>query len=172
MEKLPPSSTVTLDRNRGFRRTDQAMEEEWARRTVWESEREMDQGLGRGRKATLVGTSEILAAVDPPVGQAIISTMTTMYSRSLKLNSVHAFYPSRAPYTEEARKNLITASVVLRVVFSNSGEVTNIRAISPLPMGLTEKAIAAARKIRFLPATRNGHPVSVYVQLEYSFNLY
>jgi len=76
------------------------------------------------------------------------------------------------PYTEEARKNLITGTVVLRVVFSNSGEVTNIRAIQPLPMGLTEKAIAAARRIRFLPATRNGHPVSVYVQLEYSFNLY
>jgi len=38
--------------------------------------------------------------------------------------------------------------------------------------GLTEKAIAAARQIRFVPATRNGQPVSMYMQLEYNFNLY
>jgi TonB family protein len=75
-------------------------------------------------------------------------------------------------YTEEARRNQITGTVVLRVVFSKSGEVTNIRAVSSLPYGLTERAIAAARQIRFLPATKDDHPVSVHMQLEYNFNLY
>jgi len=75
-------------------------------------------------------------------------------------------------YTEEARRNQITGTVILRVVFSRSGEVTNIRAIQTLSDGLTEKAIAAARRIRFVPATRNGQTVSMYMQLEYNFNLY
>jgi TonB family protein len=75
-------------------------------------------------------------------------------------------------YTEEARKGGITGSVVLRVVFSRTGEVTNIRALSTLPFGLTERAIAAARLIRFRPATRDGRPVNVSMQLEYNFNLY
>lgn len=75
-------------------------------------------------------------------------------------------------YTEEARRNQISGTVVLRSVFSKTGEVINIRAISPLPYGLTERAIAAARQIRFLPATKNDHPVSVHMQLEYNFNLY
>jgi protein TonB len=75
-------------------------------------------------------------------------------------------------YTEEARKNGITGVVILRVVFSRTGEVTNIRAMQSLQGGLTEKAIAAARQIRFVPATRNGQPVSMYMQLEYNFNLY
>jgi TonB family protein len=75
-------------------------------------------------------------------------------------------------YTEEARKLDITGTVVLRVVFSVSGEVTNIHAVKPLPGGLTEKAIAAARQIRFVPAMKNGQPVPVYMQLEYNFNLY
>jgi TonB family protein len=75
-------------------------------------------------------------------------------------------------YTEEARRNAITGSVVLRVVFSRNGEVTNIRALQALPFGLTERAIAAARLIRFRPATRDGRAVNVYVQLEYNFNLY
>ncbi|MGI8917092.1 MAG: energy transducer TonB, partial [Pyrinomonadaceae bacterium] len=75
-------------------------------------------------------------------------------------------------YSEEARRNQISGTVVLRAVFSKTGEVINIRAISPLPYGLTERAIAAARQIRFLPATKDDHPVSVHMQLEYNFNLY
>jgi len=75
-------------------------------------------------------------------------------------------------YTEEARKGDITVTVILRVVFSSSGDVTNIRAIQSLPAGLTEKAIAAARQIRFIPAKVDGRPVSTFMQLEYNFNLY
>jgi len=75
-------------------------------------------------------------------------------------------------YTEEARRNQITGTVMLRVVFSSAGHVEQIHAVQTLPFGLTEKAIAAARQIRFVPATKAGHPVSVWMQLEYNFNLY
>ncbi len=75
-------------------------------------------------------------------------------------------------YTEEARKNQVTGTVVLRAVFTSGGQVTNIRAVSGLPYGLTERAIAAARQIKFTPATKDGHAVSMYIQLEYNFNLY
>ena len=75
-------------------------------------------------------------------------------------------------YTEQARRDQVTGTVVLRVVFSSGGEVTNIQAMQKLGGGLTEKAIAAAKQIRFVPATRNGHAVSMYMQLEYNFNLY
>jgi TonB family protein len=75
-------------------------------------------------------------------------------------------------YTEEARRAQITGTVILRVVFSRTGQVTNIRPVQSLSGGLTEKAIAAARQIRFVPATRNGQAVSMYMQLEYNFNLY
>ena len=75
-------------------------------------------------------------------------------------------------YTEDARKNQITGTVVLRVVFASSGEVVQIRAVRTLPFGLTERAIAAARQIKFAPAMKSGHPVSVFMQLEYNFNLY
>jgi TonB family protein len=75
-------------------------------------------------------------------------------------------------YTEDARKNQITGTVVLKVVFASSGEVVQIRAVRSLPFGLTERAIAAARQIRFEPAKRDGRAVSVAMQLEYNFNLY
>lgn len=75
-------------------------------------------------------------------------------------------------FTEEARRNQITGTVLLRAVFTSSGEVVQIRALQALPFGLTEKAIAAARAIKFVPAMKNGRPVSVYMNLEYNFNLY
>jgi protein TonB len=75
-------------------------------------------------------------------------------------------------YTEEARKNQITGTVVLKAILSSSGEVTSIRPISQLPFGLTEKTIAAARQIKFTPAIKDGHAVSQWIQIEYNFNLY
>jgi len=75
-------------------------------------------------------------------------------------------------YTEEARKNQVTGTIVLRAVFTAGGKVRGIVPLNVLPDGLTRKAIAAARKIRFVPAMKDGKPVSMYMQLEYSFNLY
>jgi TonB family protein len=74
-------------------------------------------------------------------------------------------------YTEVARKNQITGVVVLRAVFSSSGEVTNIHAVSGLPDGLTERAMTAAKQIKFVPATKDGRPVSMWMELQYNFNL-
>ena len=59
---------------------------------------------------------------------------------------------------------------MLRVVFTSSGQVTNIHAVKELPYGLTEAAIAAAKGIRFTPAMKDGHAVSMWMQLEYNFN--
>ncbi|HLM54591.1 MAG TPA: TonB family protein [Pyrinomonadaceae bacterium] len=75
-------------------------------------------------------------------------------------------------YTEEARLNDVEGVVRLRAVLSSSGQVTNISIIKGLPDGLTEKAIAAARLIKFTPAQKNGRPVSQYVVIEYHFTIY
>jgi TonB family protein len=73
-------------------------------------------------------------------------------------------------FTEEARKKGTEGEVVLRVVLSSSGKVTNIVVIKSLPDGLTEKAIKAARKIKFKPAMKDGHPVSQYATIVYNFS--
>jgi TonB family protein len=80
-------------------------------------------------------------------------------------------YREKAKYTEEARRTGAHGTVVLNVVFRTDGAITNIRVIRGLPDGLTEKAIEAARKIRFQPAVRNGTPVSVRGVLEFTFTL-
>jgi TonB family protein len=75
-------------------------------------------------------------------------------------------------YTEQARQAQITGTVVLKTVFSANGSVVNIEVKSGLVFGLTDRAIEAAKKIKFIPASKNGKFVSQSIQLEYNFNLY
>lgn len=72
-------------------------------------------------------------------------------------------------YTEAGRQ---AGTVVLRGILASTGHVTNLRVVSGLPNGLTEQAIEAARNMRFIPAMKEGRHVSMYIQLEYNFNLY
>lgn len=75
-------------------------------------------------------------------------------------------------YTQLARNQQVVGTVVLKCVFASDGNVRHILVVQALPGGLTERAIAAAKKIKFVPATLNGQPVSMWMQLEYNFNLY
>jgi TonB family protein len=75
-------------------------------------------------------------------------------------------------YTEQARLNKITGTVVLKVLLSATGQVTRISVVSGLPYGLTEKCIAYSRMIEFTPAIKDGKPVSMWLDVEYGFRLY
>jgi TonB family protein len=75
-------------------------------------------------------------------------------------------------YTEQARHNQVRGTVRLRIVLGGDGRVQHIYPTSRLPDGLTEAAINAARKIKFIPAIKDGRPVSQFVIVEYNFNIY
>jgi tetratricopeptide (TPR) repeat protein len=75
-------------------------------------------------------------------------------------------------YTEEARQSQVEGTIVLRTVFAADGAVKHILVIEALPGGLTEQAVRAAHGIKFIPATLDGKPVSMFILLEYNFNLY
>lgn len=130
-------------------------------------------GFGPGRDGNIGGDGKGLGCCGPGGGQGNnVEDPDRVYPAPQVTERARVLAKPEPQYTEEARRNVVTGSVVLRVVFSRGGEVTNIRAVQSLPFGLTERAIAAARLIRFRPATRDGRPVNVYMQLEYNFNLY
>lgn len=76
----------------------------------------------------------------------------------------------RATYTDAARSNDVEGSVRVKMTLLASGEVGSITPINTLPFGLTEQAIAAARKLKFTPKMINGVPVSVIVTVDYAFS--
>jgi TonB family protein len=98
------------------------------------------------------------------------------YNRTFSARDVdrkaRIIYKPEPLMTEAARRNNTVGTVVLRVTLEKSGEVTNIRVTSGLPDGLSEKAVEAARKIKFQPAVKDGRAVSQHLQIEYNFNNY
>jgi TonB family protein len=74
-----------------------------------------------------------------------------------------------AAYPDEARATKAKGEVRLRLVLAADGTAKNIFPMKPLPHGLTEAAMDAARQIKFTPAIRDGQPVSQFTTLSYEF---
>jgi TonB family protein len=74
-------------------------------------------------------------------------------------------------YSEAARQAKWQGAVVLQVDIDETGQVTNIRVLRDLGLGLNEKAIEAIGRWRFRPATKDGKAVAVQVQVGVDFRL-
>jgi TonB family protein len=74
-------------------------------------------------------------------------------------------------YSKEAREKKLSGNVLLSLVVGADGVPRNIKVVSPLGLGLDEKAIEAVSKWRFRPGTKGGVPVPVQAQVEVSFKL-
>jgi len=78
----------------------------------------------------------------------------------------------KAQYTDAARSNKEQGTVTLRVTFLANGGIGNIDVTKGLKYGLTERAIAAAKKMVFLPQRVKGVPASTSRPVSFSFNIY
>jgi TonB family protein len=74
-------------------------------------------------------------------------------------------------YTEIARKARIQGVVIVQAIIDKEGNVTNVKVLKGLPMGLDQAAVEAIKKWKFQPSTLNGKPVSVYYNLTVNFQL-
>jgi len=83
-----------------------------------------------------------------------------------------ATYTPEPEYSEQARHAKYQGTVVLNIVIDKAGKLSRIRLERPLGLGLDENAMEGVKRWRFNPATRNGQPVAVEMNIEVSFNLY
>ena len=74
-------------------------------------------------------------------------------------------------YSEEARKAKVQGTVVLSIVVTASGQVSSVRVIRSLGLGLDERAVEAVRQWKFRAATVDGRPVATQAVVEVNFRL-
>ena len=129
-------------------------------------------GLGPGRGSNTGGGDARLGGGGPGGGGGGDVDYNRPFKQSEVTRKALITFKPEPGFTEEARKNNVTGVVRLRAILSSSGAVTNISVVKGLPDGLTERAISAARQIRFNPAEKDGRTVSQYIVLEYNFNIY
>jgi TonB family protein len=116
-----------------------------------------------GVQSSGFGSQEV-AQMTPHVQRADTGPPTTAVEITYKPNPV---------YTQEARNLKLEGEVLLEVMFGANGQLQVNRVVRGLGHGLDEAAIAAANKMHFKPALRNGQPmdsnaiVHVVFQLAY-----
>ncbi len=74
-------------------------------------------------------------------------------------------------YTEIARKARVQGVVIVQAIIDKQGNVTNVKVLKGLSMGLDDEAVKAIKKWKFEPATLNGKPVDVFYNLTVNFQL-
>jgi TonB family protein len=80
-------------------------------------------------------------------------------------------YKPKPDFTDEARRLKLEGEVLVRVVFTATGEVRVLDVVRGLGHGLDENAVRAAQQIRFKPAQRNGQAVDSAATVRIVFQL-
>jgi TonB family protein len=109
---------------------------------------------GRGNSGSVMAAGFTAIADAPRATASARSAEPTIIDKPVEVLS-----KPRPDYTDEARKLRIEGEVLVRVMFSSSGQARVIEVLKGLGYGLDENAIRAAEQIRFKPAQRSGQSV-------------
>jgi periplasmic protein TonB len=75
-------------------------------------------------------------------------------------------------FSDEARRAKFQGVCVVSLVVDAQGNPQRVQVVRHLGMGLDQRAVAAVRQYRFKPATLQGKPVPVEVNIEVNFRIY
>lgn len=126
----------------------------------------------------------VLAQDNPPVSQSETSSAANADAQVKMMDGQpvykvgHGITPPKGThmpqpkYSKEARKAKYQGTCLLWLIVGTDGRPHNIKVARSLGMGLDENAIEAVQKWRFQPATKDGQPVAVQINVEVSFRLY
>lgn len=128
--------------------------------------------------STLQTSPEVLKALNQKQEKSEIkivkSTVTPQEEDKVERNFSRPLILLRQPsfeFIDAASRSNSSGLVKLKVTFLASEKIGDIAIVSDLSNGLTEIAIKAAQKIKFLPAEIDGKKVDVTRTIEYAFNV-
>jgi len=75
-------------------------------------------------------------------------------------------------FSDEARRAKFQGVCVVSLIVDTQGNPQRVQVVRHLGMGLDQKAVEAVRHYRFKPATLQGKPVAVEVNIEVNFRIY
>jgi len=88
-----------------------------------------------------------------------------------QLEPVEIVFKPRPDYTQEAIRQRVEGEVLLDVIFKATGALQVNRVVKGLGYGLDDTAMAAAQRIRFRPARKDGQPYDCAALVHMVFEL-
>jgi len=115
---------------------------------------------------------DAISAAPSPAESAAISgePMRTVTSKPQPQNPrlLHIYLPE---YTDKARERKVEGEIVVRALLQRDGKIKNIKIEKGLGYGLDDRAIAAVKRLGFLPAELDGREVDAAAQIVFNFKL-
>lgn len=131
-------------------------------------------GFGDGTTSSTVlvkPTASVATGGFGTVEQGGSSSVPKAQAQKPELQPLEITYKPRPAYTPEAMQKRIEGEVLLDVVFMASGSLRINRVVKGLGYGLDDMAKAAAEKIQFRPARRDGQPYDCAALVHMTFEL-
>jgi feruloyl esterase len=88
------------------------------------------------------------------------------------VSAPRALHTPEPKYSKSARKQNIQGIVKLSVIIGRDGKVYDPKVLKSLEPSLDANAVEAVKKWKFVPATKDGHPVAVEMTLEVDYSLW
>jgi TonB family protein len=131
-------------------------------------------GFGGGAASPTSSGRSVGSVMPSGFGEVIAHTSASSPEQTQKkpeLQPVEIVYKPRPAYTPEARQLRLEGEVLLEVVFTASGSLQIKRVVKGLGHGLDDSALAAAQRIKFHPARRDGQPYDCAALVHMVFEL-
>ena len=138
---------------------------------------EVSMSRRRAMSGLVIAVSACLGITVASINQfpmfATLSAQSQVYEPGSGITLPVVVREQKPGYTAEAMQQKIQGSVWMKVVVGETGDVTDVRIDRSLDAeyGLDRKAMEAAYKWKFKPATKDGKPVAIRVTVEMTFTL-
>ena len=127
-------------------------------------DQDSSQPAAEGKRTVQTGGFGEVVPKATPVSAQVVQSKSV-------LQPVEILYKPRPAYTPEALRQKVEGEVLLEVVFAASGSLRINRVVKGLGYGLDDMALAAAQRIQFHPARRDGQPYDCAALVHIVFEL-
>lgn len=122
--------------------------------------------------AIFLASVAVEAQSAPQPGKPTTPTKITAAKKETVFKAHEILDKPQPGYTERARSTSTQGVVHLKVELLPNGTIGTVRPMTYLAHGLTDRAIEAAKRIKFSPRTINGEPVLTEVDIYYTFSVH
>jgi TonB family protein len=140
-----------------------------------EAQHEITVTFKRDQSTAYLGPDDLSPDVplEPPADiQARILAGEFIAGSSKEVTHPGTIYSANPEYSETARKLKYQGTCILGLIVGADGIPLSVWITRPAGEGLDEKSIEAVKRWRFQPATKDGEPVAVFLNVETTFHLY
>jgi TonB family protein len=104
--------------------------------------------------------------------QSAKGTDSTIYKIGGSVKPPKLIHQEDAQFSAEARRKKISGEVMVQCIVDLNGLPQELKVVKSAGYGLDEQALKAVQQYRFAPATKEGQPVQVTINVSVNFQIF